>query len=97
MPVTNETLAALMQTHHDNVMGRIEELTVQVKETNGRLRKAEMAIAILESAGAARMREGGGIGSGQVATGLAIAAAAVWGAVQVLFKMGDLLKGLGLR
>jgi hypothetical protein len=49
MTVTTETLAALMNAHHEDVCARIDALTTQVKETNGRLRAAETNIAVAKS------------------------------------------------
>jgi outer membrane murein-binding lipoprotein Lpp len=49
MTVTTETLAALMNAHHEDVCSRIDALTTQVKETNGRLRTAETKVAVQQS------------------------------------------------
>lgn len=94
--VTNETLAAMLKVQHEAVTQRLEELTEQVRETNGRLRKAETTIAVLEAA-PKQTTITTPVNNSQVMTGIAVAGAAVWGVVQVLFKLGDVLKALGLR
>lgn len=47
--ITNETLAALMTQRFDQMDERVDALTTQVKETNGRLRTAEKDIAVLQA------------------------------------------------
>jgi hypothetical protein len=97
--VTNEVLAAILRAQHEEVTRRIDELTEQVRETNGRLRKAELSIAVLELVRSTptSMPSLSAISAGKVATGIAVAGAAVWGVVQVLFKVGDALRALGMR
>jgi hypothetical protein len=104
--ITNETLAALLQANHVHMIQRIDALTEQVKETNGRLRVAESKIAVLEDrprASGARpavsSMSGGDLElnvkklSAWIAGGLV----ASWGAVKLIWMIGDWLQKAGLR
>jgi len=89
--VTNATLAALMTQRFDQMDERVDGLTVQVKETNGRLRHAETAIAILEDA---RKGAGGTGPDGVVAIPkkyIALGVAAGAGVVEILRALWPML------
>jgi hypothetical protein len=104
-PITNETLAALLQANHVDMSRRIDALTDQVRETNGRLRAAESKIAVLEDRPSSRSRPAlSGIVvadpelsvkrlSAWIAGGLV----ASWGAVKLIWMVGDWLQKAGLR
>jgi hypothetical protein len=105
-PITNETLAALMQANHVDMSRRIDALTQQVRETNGRLRTAEAEIAVLKDrprASEIRPAVSSAIGgdldlnikklSAWIAGGLV----ASWGAVKLIWMVGDWLQKAGLR
>ncbi len=54
--ITNETLAALMTTYHEQAVEELKQVKAECKEikaeqkiTNGRLRKAESDIAVLQA------------------------------------------------
>jgi hypothetical protein len=105
--ITNETLAALMQANHVDMSRRIDALTAQVTETNGRLRSAEQKIAVLEDRprhfGGSRPAVSSMVGgdlelnikklSAWIAGGLV----ASWGAVKLIWMVGDWLQKAGLR
>jgi hypothetical protein len=104
--ITNETLAALMQANHVDISRRIDELSRQVAITNGRLREAEKEIAVLkdrprpsEARPAVSSSVGGDLDlnvkklSAWIAGGLV----ASWGAVKLIWMIGDWLQKAGLR
>jgi hypothetical protein len=105
--ITNETLAALMQANHVDMSRRIDALTEQVKETNGRLRIAESKIAVLED----RPRQSGGsrpavssmvggdleLNVKKLSAWIAGGLVASWGAVKLIWMLGDWLQKAGLR
>jgi hypothetical protein len=104
--ITNETLAALLQANHVDMSRRIDALTEQVRETNGRLRAAEQKIAVLED----RPRASGGrpavsshvggdleLNAKKLSAWIAGGLIASWGAVKLIWMVGDWLQKAGLR
>jgi Tfp pilus assembly protein FimV len=122
--ITNETLAALMQANHVDMSRRIDALTAEVKETNGRLRTAESEIAVAKSELAAAKSEivalkqrqqrqpmpsgptpavSSMVGSDlelnvkRLSAWIAGGLIASWGAVKLIWLVGDWLQKAGLR
>ena len=57
--ITNETLAALMTEHHAQTTKRLDKIDEKQAIANGRLSKAELAIAVLEDARRSVANDGG--------------------------------------
>jgi hypothetical protein len=103
--ITNETLAALLQANHVDMSRRIDALTAQVRETNGRLRAAESKIAVLEDR--PRLLERPALSSHvgsdldmslkKMSAWIAGGLVASWGAVKLIWMIGDWLQKAGLR
>jgi hypothetical protein len=104
-PITNETLAALLQANHVDMSRRIDALTAQVRETNGRLRDAERKVAVLESRSPDVVRPvvSSHVGSDldmslkKMSAWIAGGLVASWGAVKLIWMIGDWLQKAGLR
>jgi hypothetical protein len=95
-----------MQANHVDISRRIDELANQVRETNGRLRMAEAKIAVLED----RPRASGGrpavssmdgsdlqMNVKRLSAYIAGGLVASWGAVKLIWMVGDWLQKAGLR